>query len=463
MSKRTRLRAASVISFLLLLAATNLLGQEVIVNGSFNTNLNGWGLDPGVGTVQWSSDGTLLLTNDGAPPNQTASASQCDAISGGFFYNVSARMEPINFVGSPNSSSGLKRVEHTGSLYVLLDFFPLDNCRGSALPQFVRLSAAGATDGKFITVSEPFLSPGQAVSVLVSLAILKDQAGDNLQAEFDDISLSTSSTPPPPPVANFTYLPSNPSIGQSVGFTDASSGADFWAWDFGDPASGGFNTSSIRNPTHVYNAMGTYTVTLKVTNATASDSKSATVAVSPPPPTAEFTFSPSAPGPGVTVQFTDASNGAPTSWSWTFGDPTSGSANTSTQQNPTHVFGAVGVYTVTLAAKSASGTGLRNHAVTVAVAPLAVSFAFTPEEPTAGRSVHFTDTSSGGPTNWSWNFGDPNSGAANSSDLQNPSHTFSRAGVYSVTLTATNPMGTGTQTTQVTVKCLRCPRVIQFR
>ncbi|HEX7251967.1 MAG TPA: hypothetical protein VF376_03725, partial [Thermoanaerobaculia bacterium] len=229
MSNRARLRAGGAIFFLLHLAATALFAQDIIVNGSFNTSIAGWSLDPGVGNVQWSSDGTLLLTNDAAPPSQTASASQCDSISPGFYYTASARMEPLNFSGSPSGSSGLKRVEHTGSLYVLLDFFPLDNCRGSALQQFVRLSAAGATNGRFITVSEIFLAPSQAVSVLVSLAILKDQAASDLQAEFDDVSVVLSNTPPPPPTANFSYTPLAPVVGKAVDFTDESSSASDWA------------------------------------------------------------------------------------------------------------------------------------------------------------------------------------------------------------------------------------------
>jgi PKD repeat protein len=465
MSKRARFLAAGAICFLLHLAATMLLGQDIIVNGSFNSSIAGWSLDPGVGNAQWSSDGTLLLTNDGAPPSQTASASQCDSISAGFYYTASARMEPINFAGSPSGSSGLKRVEHTGSLYVLLDFFPLDNCRGSALQQFVRLSAAGATNGKFITVSEIFLAPSQAASVLVSLAILKDQAASDLQAEFDDVSVVFSNTPPPPPTANFSITPSAPVVGQTVDFTDESSGAETWAWDFGDPASGSFDTSSARNPAHVYGATGTYTVTLKVTNLVGNNSKSANITVAPTPPVAEFTFSPAAPGPGETVQFTDASNGAPTSWSWTFGDASSGTANKSTLQNPTHVFAAVGVYTVTLSAKNAGGTGLRNHAVTVAVAPPAASFTFKPQAPIVGQTVQFIDTSTGSPTAWSWNFGDPGSGEANTSAEQNPTHAFNAEGTYSVSLKTTGAGGSNTRTQAIVVKlkCARCPRVVNFR
>ncbi|HEX7251846.1 MAG TPA: PKD domain-containing protein, partial [Thermoanaerobaculia bacterium] len=196
-----------------------------------------------------------------------------------------------------------------------------------------------------------------------------------------------------------------------------------------------------------------------------NDTKSVNITVAPPPPVAEFSFSPAAPGPGETVQFTDASNGNPSSWSWTFGDPSSGTENKSTLQNPTHVFAAAGQYTVTLSAKNAGGTGLRNHAVTVAVAAPATNFTFTPQTPRVGGTVQFTDTSTGNPTAWSWNFGDPGSGPANTSVLQNPTHSFSAAGTYNVSLKATGAGGsnTRTQTISVTRKCVRCPRVVNFR
>jgi PKD repeat protein len=70
--------------------------------------------------------------------------------------------------------------------------------------------------------------------------------------------------------------------------------------------------------------------------------------------TASFTFSPNIPAPNQSVQFTDTSSPTPTSWAWDFGDPSSGAGNTSTLQNPTHVYSAVGVYNVTLTIPSAS-------------------------------------------------------------------------------------------------------------
>lgn len=63
----------------------------------------------------------------------------------------------------------------------------------------------------------------------------------------------------------------------------------------------------------------------------------------------------------------------------------------------------------------------------------------------------FNDLSSGA-TSWLWNFGDPASGANNTSTIQNPMHTFSGTGVYSVSLVVSNNLGcTSTFTTTVTI------------
>ena len=50
--------------------------------------------------------------------------------------------------------------------------------------------------------------------------------------------------------------------------------------------------------------------------------------------------------------------------------------------------------------------------------------AAAPSSGTAPLTVTFTDQSTSNPTAWSWNFGDPGSGAQNTSTVQNPTHTF---------------------------------------
>lgn len=76
----------------------------------------------------------------------------------------------------------------------------------------------------------------------------------------------------------------------------------------------------------------------------------------------------------------------------------------------------------------------------------AASFAVTTTSPVVGESVSFTDTSTGSPTSWSWSFGD-----GGTSDLRNPSHAWSAAGTYTVTLAASNASGSSTASRTVTV------------
>ena len=83
--------------------------------------------------------------------------------------------------------------------------------------------------------------------------------------------------------------------------------------------------------------------------------------------------------------------------------------------------------------------------------PLAADFQFAPSSPQAGQAVSFQDLSRGGPTGWSWDFGDPASGGSNSSATQNPDHTFSQPGTYTVRLTVTAAGATSSSSTRQVV------------
>jgi PKD repeat protein len=78
--------------------------------------------------------------------------------------------------------------------------------------------------------------------------------------------------------------------------------------------------------------------------------------------------------------------------------------------------------------------------VTAPAAPVA-SFTASPTSGAAPLTVQFTDTSTGSPTSWTWSFGD-----GTSSTSQHPSHTYSAAGTYTVTLTVANAIGSDTVT-----------------
>jgi PKD repeat protein len=156
------------------------------------------------------------------------------------------------------------------------------------------------------------------------------------------------------------------------------------------------------------------------------------------PLTAAFSGTPTSGGVPLAVAFTDLSQGEPTSWSWSFGD-----GSTSTLENPVHTYTSPGSYTVSLTVGDASGN-FKTATVTnyVTVEPLAAGFTATPTSGAAPLAVAFTDTSTGEPTAWSWNFGD-----GTTSTERNPSKTYSTAGSYTVSLTVTGKDGVATNTT----------------
>jgi len=98
---------------------------------------------------------------------------------------------------------------------------------------------------------------------------------------------------------------------------------------------------------------------LTVTNSSGSKSASQTLAVLPTF-AASFTYSPSSPAINQAVQFTDTSTGSPTAWQWNFGDNA-----TSTIQNPSHTFTAVGQYWVNLIITKGADSHSASQLITV--------------------------------------------------------------------------------------------------
>ncbi|WP_292393474.1 PKD domain-containing protein [Methanoculleus sp. UBA303] len=151
------------------------------------------------------------------------------------------------------------------------------------------------------------------------------------------------SDPPASPVVSFSANVTSGSPPLTVQFTDTSSGSpDTWAWDFGDGA-----TSTEKNPVHTYTEPeiypGKYTVTLTATNTIGTNSTTVADCITLNAKVASFTASTTGGLPPLAVRFTDTSGGNPTAWAWDFGD-----GNTSTEQNPVHIYTRVGTYPVTL-------------------------------------------------------------------------------------------------------------------
>jgi PKD repeat protein len=140
------------------------------------------------------------------------------------------------------------------------------------------------------------------------------------------------------------------------------------------------------------------------------------------------------------VTFTDLTHGAITGWHWGFGD-----GATSDTQNPIHVYTVPGVYSVTLTATNANGSDMAYRAdyITVGMPPPPVAdFSATPTTGNAPLDVTFTDESAAAMISaWAWDFGD-----GGTSTDQNPTHQYTTAGSYEVSLTVTDIGGTDSET-----------------
>jgi len=245
------------------------------------------------------------------------------------------------------------------------------------------------------------------------------------------------------PVPNFSFTPQSGTAGVTTfTFTDESTGGvTSRVWSFGDGA-----TATAGVVSHVYASSGSYTVTLTVTGGgqTSQIAKGVLVLA---PLDASFVWTPANPTPSDTVQFTDQSAGPPTLWNWSFGDGT-----TSSQQNPSKKYAALGSYLVTLTVSRSGSSSTTTKTLVVGTGVpdtpnVVAAFSVSNPAPTAGANVTFTDQSTGSPASWAWSFGD-----GGTSSSKNPVHVFATAGTYTVSLTASNATSSSATTKQIEVR-----------
>ena len=159
------------------------------------------------------------------------------------------------------------------------------------------------------------------------------------------------------------------------------------------------------------------------------------------PITANFSVTPKYGCTQDTLDFTNTSIGA-TLYVWNFGDGTS-----DTSFSPTHIYTSQGTYTIKLLVSDVVCEDSTQQIVPI-LHPLAASFIDTPGVGVVCQysPLTFINTSIGtAPTSYVWSFGD---GSATTTDV-NTIHTFSTAGVYTVTLTETDFIGCISTTTGV--------------
>jgi outer membrane protein assembly factor BamB len=133
-----------------------------------------------------------------------------------------------------------------------------------------------------------------------------------------------------------------------VQFTETGTGNPwFRLWNFGDSPLG----SDGKNPVHIYESSGTFSVTLTTIDPFLHEFQRTQYIHVISKPKTDFVTNITNGFAPLTVKFTDLSTESPTSWHWDFGDESQ-----STERNPVHTYLAKRLYTVRLETSNAAGT-----------------------------------------------------------------------------------------------------------
>jgi len=168
-----------------------------------------------------------------------------------------------------------------------------------------------------------------------------------------------------------------------------------------------------------------------------------------PPLAADFEADDTSPETGQEVYFTDLSAGSIDSWSWTFtpNTVTYTQSTSSSSQNPVVTFDTEGLYTVELTITGGGGSNTMTkvdyiNAIEALLAPEA-EFEADNTNPSLTDEVNFTDLSINDPTTWAWSFTPNTITYLEGTDAasQNPVVQFNASGFYTVSLTASNSVG----------------------
>ncbi|NLH47939.1 MAG: PKD domain-containing protein [Myxococcales bacterium] len=274
---------------------------------------------------------------------------------------------------------------------------------------------------------------------------------------IDNLELVGMASTDAPTVSDITADVTTGEVPLAVKFAAQTSGlVSSYEWDFGDG-----QTSTEAQPTHTYEAVGVYSVSVTIENVYGSDTltKDDFITAECTAPTVDFSADQTAGEAPLAVQFSDLSTYLtgcePLQVEWDFGD-----GETSDAAQPAHTYAAAGTYTVSLTYTMQDGgaayTETKDGYITVECGAPVAAFSADVTAGEAPLTVQFTDESVAAAgcdiTGWEWSYG-PEGGDQTTVDEQNPSITFKKAGVYQVSLTVTNAAGSDeeTKTAYITV------------
>jgi PKD repeat protein len=312
-------------------------------------------------------------------------------------------------------------------------------------PLYVNFDASGSydPDGKIISYSWDFGDGNSGNGLGVSHTYTKKGVHTAKLTIVDNDDQTSSCTQiitvGTPPVAVISATPTSGGSPLEVYF-DGSESYDpdgnivSYKWDFGDGTSG-----SGKSPIHTYTNLATRTAILTVTDDEGLEDQASIEINISTDPIARFSYSPKKGKPPLKVNF-DASNSKPadkingsiTKYEWDFGDGKVGLGKTIS-----HTFTTTGIFTVTLKIIDNQGlVGSTTAEVELYYKPVA-SFTWSPKKGKAPLKVSFDASNSsdedGNIVVYKWDFGDGKMGWG-----VNTSHTYTKAGTFTIKLTVTD-------------------------
>jgi gliding motility-associated-like protein len=295
-------------------------------------------------------------------------------------------------------------------------------------------------------VNKIFLTAGKNIQIL-AVASISPTAGS---CSSSDVDLFFNFDVDDLPTASFTAV-NTACAAQEISFTDKSisnvtgKAITKWLWDFGDG-----KTSTEQNPKHSYATSGNYKVTLfaGADNGCLSNAFPLDILINPKV-TASFNAKQNS-CINTDILFTDQSTidlpGIITKWTWDMGDGKP--ATSKTDGNPfNYQYATAGKYTVTLIAESDKGCVSLPFPIDITITDLPINSFSIPDVCLSDAQAVFVNSSTDhdGTTpaslTYLWDFGDPTSGALNTSTSRDGKHKYNSSGNYTVTLTITNANG----------------------
>lgn len=370
----------------------------------------------------------------------------------------------------PNNCTGNIVIAPTGAGIVTLTFESFNYQDGF---DFLNIYDGNSTSSPLIGSFTGTNLPNGGIVASTGNAITVEQVTNNF-GNRPGFKATWQCSAGPAPTANFSISDPTPCNG-FISLTDISTGnPTAWSWDFGDGA-----TSNLQNPTHQYTAPGVYTVKLTASNTNGNDTYTQVNAVIISATDACMPLT----GEGLTLtecNTTLKDNGGAGNYSNNTNSfvtiaPTGATSLDMTvnefalennndyiklYDGPDTNATLIGTYSGTSLTVGSnitfnSGAATIYHYSNGSVALAGFDFAFAcstaPAAPVAfftadslevcKGTVKFQDQSTKSPTSWLWSFGD-----GNTSTQQNPTHTYTSQGIYSVKLVVSNANGSDSLT-----------------